>query len=74
MLVKDIIKKNCKQKMTIKEIAIHHHVSDRTIHNKIKKLSYEWDSRNTNSVGLFILKKANMKLPQNINNYKFYCI
>ncbi|KON70880.1 hypothetical protein AKG34_20260 [Peribacillus butanolivorans] len=62
MLVKDIIKKNCKQKMTIKEIAIHHHVSDRTIHNKIKKLSYEWGSRNTNSVGLFIFKKIKYEI------------
>ncbi|MEJ9228771.1 hypothetical protein LAV79_04600 [Peribacillus butanolivorans] len=48
--------------MTIKEIAIHHHVSDRTIHNQIKKLSYEWDSRNTNSVGLFILKKIKYEI------------
>ena len=54
--------KNCKQKMTIKEIAIHHHVSDRTIHNKIKKLSHEWDSRNTNSVGLFIFKKSKYEI------------
>jgi HTH domain len=46
MLVKDIINKIESKEMTIKEIANHYNVSDRTIQNKIKRLGYEWDSKN----------------------------
>ncbi|MFJ7756497.1 transposase family protein [Peribacillus muralis] len=54
MLVKELINKIESKEMTIKEIANHYHVSDRTIQNKIKRLGYEWDSKNAsyNYVGV----------------------
>lgn len=48
MLVKDLLHKIESKEMTIKEIAKHYQVSDRTVQNKIKKLGYVWDSKNAN--------------------------
>lgn len=46
MLVKDIINKIESKEMTIKQLAESYGKSDRTIQSKIKKLGYEWDSKN----------------------------
>jgi transcriptional antiterminator len=45
MLVSEIIHKIMMKEMTIKELAELYGVSDRTIQLKIKKLGYEWDSK-----------------------------
>lgn len=45
MLVNEIIHKIMMKEMTIKELAELYGVSDRTIQLKIKKLGYEWDSK-----------------------------
>jgi transcriptional antiterminator len=45
MLVNKIIHKIMAKEMTIKELAELYNVSDRTIQMKIKKLGYEWDSK-----------------------------
>jgi transcriptional antiterminator len=45
MLVSEIIHKIMTKEMTIKELAELYGVSDRTIQMKIKKLGYEWDSK-----------------------------
>ncbi|MDQ0859691.1 HTH domain-containing protein [Bacillus sp. V2I10] len=45
MLVSEIIHKITAKEMTIKELAELYNVSDRTIQMKIKKLGYEWDSK-----------------------------
>jgi hypothetical protein len=45
MLVSEIIPKIMAKEMTIKELAELYNVSDRTIQMKIKKLGYEWDSK-----------------------------
>ena len=45
MLVNEIIHKIMVKEMTIKELAELYGVSDRTIQLKIKKLGYEWDSK-----------------------------
>lgn len=48
MLVKDLLHKIESKEITVKEIAKQYQVSDRTIQGKIKKLGYEWDSKNAN--------------------------
>jgi hypothetical protein len=45
MLVSEIIHKIMTKEMTIKELAELYGVSNRTIQMKIKKLGYEWDSK-----------------------------
>jgi hypothetical protein len=45
MLVSEIIRKIMMKEITIKELAELYGVSDRTIQMKIKKLGYEWDSK-----------------------------
>lgn len=45
MLVKDLLHKIESKEITVKEIAKQYQVSDRTIQGKIKKLGYEWDSK-----------------------------
>src|SRR4051812_15161144 len=45
MLVNEIIYKIMVKEMTIKELAELYGVSNRTIQLKIKKLGYEWDSK-----------------------------
>ncbi|WP_299848675.1 helix-turn-helix domain-containing protein [uncultured Metabacillus sp.] len=45
MLVSEIIHKIMMKEMTIKELAELYGVSNRTIQLKIKKLGYEWDSK-----------------------------
>lgn len=45
MLVSEIIHKIMTKEMIIKELAELYGVSDRTIQMKIKKLGYEWDSK-----------------------------
>jgi hypothetical protein len=45
MLVKEILNKIMVKELTIKELADRYDVSTRTIQLKIKKLGYEWDSK-----------------------------
>jgi transcriptional antiterminator len=45
MLVKEILNKIMVKELTIKELADTYDVSTRTIQLKIKKLGYEWDSK-----------------------------
>ncbi|MEN3772277.1 HTH domain-containing protein [Priestia megaterium] len=45
MLVKEILNKIMVKEITIKELADTYDVSTRTIQLKIKKLGYEWDSK-----------------------------
>jgi transcriptional antiterminator len=45
MLVKEILNKIMVKEITIKELADTYEVSTRTIQLKIKKLGYEWDSK-----------------------------
>ncbi|RFB32621.1 HTH domain-containing protein [Bacillus sp. RC] len=45
MLVKEILNKIMEKELTIKELADMYDVSTRTIQLKIKKLGYEWDSK-----------------------------
>ncbi|MCM3187045.1 HTH domain-containing protein [Priestia megaterium] len=45
MLVKEILNKMIVKELTIKELADTYDVSTRTIQSKIKKLGYEWDSK-----------------------------
>jgi len=45
MLVKEILNKIKMKKLTIKELADLYEVSTRTVQLKIKKLGYEWDSK-----------------------------
>ncbi|MGG3805841.1 HTH domain-containing protein [Metabacillus fastidiosus] len=46
MLVKDVINKIINKEITIKDLAKQFQVSNRTVQNKIKRLGYEWDSKN----------------------------
>jgi hypothetical protein len=45
MLIKEILNKIMVKELTIKELADRYDVSTRTIQLKIKKLGYEWDSK-----------------------------
>lgn len=45
MLVKELLNKIESNEITIKRVAEHYQVSNRTIQNKIKKLGYQWDSK-----------------------------
>lgn len=47
MLVRDLLHKIMSKEMKIKDVATMYGVSDRTIQSKIKKLGYEWDSKNS---------------------------